>query len=175
MMLSFKSKEKEALVRCAERITQHHLPMKLVEAEYTFDGSRLTFYFAAEQRVDFRALVRDLASAFHTRIELRIANRGYLATCGMPSAKKLPHVEPLRVTAEGDGVEVVAPAEAIVEIGHLDGWGAGLYGGPSIFMPWTRGNAHERYLTIVAKGKGTLSVKVGSCRVGYRTVEVAVG
>ncbi|SRR5579884_2135543 len=71
MMLSFKSKEKEALVRCAERIQQHHLPMKLVESEYTFDGSRLTFYFTADERVDFRGLVRDLAATFRTRIELR--------------------------------------------------------------------------------------------------------
>src|SRR2546421_9330802 len=71
MMLSFKSKEKEALVKCAERVAQHALPMKLVESEYTFDGSRLTFYFTADERVDFRALVRDLAVAFRTRIELR--------------------------------------------------------------------------------------------------------
>ncbi|GCE48422.1 cell fate regulator YaaT (PSP1 superfamily) [Thermosporothrix hazakensis] len=71
MMLSFKSKEKEAMVRCAERIAQHRLPMKLVEAEYTFDGSRLTFYFTADERVDFRGLVRDLAATFRTRIELR--------------------------------------------------------------------------------------------------------
>jgi cell fate regulator YaaT (PSP1 superfamily) len=71
MMLSFKSKEKEALVRCAERIVQHNLPMKLVESEYTFDGSRLTFYFTADERVDFRGLVRDLAATFRTRIELR--------------------------------------------------------------------------------------------------------
>jgi cell fate regulator YaaT (PSP1 superfamily) len=71
MMLSFKAKEKEALVKCAERVKQHALPMKLVEAEYTFDGSRLTFYFTADERVDFRALVRDLATAFRTRIELR--------------------------------------------------------------------------------------------------------
>jgi cell fate regulator YaaT (PSP1 superfamily) len=71
MMLSFKSKEKEALVKCAERVSQHALSMKLVEAEYTFDGSRLTFYFTADERVDFRALVRDLAAAFRTRIELR--------------------------------------------------------------------------------------------------------
>ncbi len=70
-MLAFKAKEKEALRRCAERVRQHELPMKLAEAEYTYDGSRLTFYFTAEQRVDFRALVRDLASHFHTRIELR--------------------------------------------------------------------------------------------------------
>ena len=71
MMLSFKSKEKDAIVRCGERIVQHQLPMKLVEAEYTFDGSRLTFYFTAEERVDFRILVRDLAATFRTRIELR--------------------------------------------------------------------------------------------------------
>jgi len=119
-------------------------------------------------------IVRKEKAGAHTRIELRIANRGYLGTSGMPSAKKLPHVEPLRLTASGDGVKLVAPAEAIVEIGHLDGWGAGLYGGPSIFMPWTRGNEHERFVTLVAEGKGTLRVKVGSCRVGYQTVEVAV-
>ena len=71
MMLSFKSKEKEALVQCAQQVQQHNLPMKLVEAEYTFDGSRLTFYFTADERVDFRALVRDLAATFRTRIELR--------------------------------------------------------------------------------------------------------
>jgi cell fate regulator YaaT (PSP1 superfamily) len=70
-MLKYKSDEKAALRRCAERVSAHGLPMKLVEAEYTFDGGRLTFYFAAEERVDFRALVRDLASHFHTRIELR--------------------------------------------------------------------------------------------------------
>ena len=71
MMLSFKGKEKDALVQCARHVTQHQLPMKLVEAEYTFDGSRLTFYFTADERVDFRALVRDLAATFRTRIELR--------------------------------------------------------------------------------------------------------
>lgn len=71
MMLSFKAKEKEALVQCAYHVQQHSLPMKLVEAEYTFDGSRLTFYFTADERVDFRALVRDLAATFRTRIELR--------------------------------------------------------------------------------------------------------
>src|SRR5437868_5345520 len=71
VMLSFKSKEKEALVQCARHVEQHQLPMKLVEAEYTFDGSRLTFYFTADERVDFRALVRDLAATFRTRIELR--------------------------------------------------------------------------------------------------------
>lgn len=70
-LLSFKNKEKDALVQCAYHVGQHKLPMKLVDAEYTFDGSRLTFYFTADERVDFRALVRDLAATFRTRIELR--------------------------------------------------------------------------------------------------------
>lgn len=70
-MLSYKAKEKEVLVKSNSFVTQHNLPMKLVEAEYSFDGSKLTVYFTAEDRVDFRLLVRDLASAFHTRIELR--------------------------------------------------------------------------------------------------------
>ncbi|PMP76692.1 MAG: hypothetical protein C0184_12710, partial [Chloroflexus aggregans] len=61
----------EALARCAEKVKEHGLPMKLVKAEYSFDGSRLTFYFTADQRVDFRQLVRDLARTFKTRIELR--------------------------------------------------------------------------------------------------------
>ncbi|MCR4420350.1 MAG: stage 0 sporulation family protein [Clostridia bacterium] len=63
--------EKEAFAICQQKIREHGLPMKLVGAEYTFDRSRLTFYFTAEGRVDFRQLVRDLAAVFRTRIELR--------------------------------------------------------------------------------------------------------
>ncbi len=65
------SRQDELLARCAEKIQEHGLPMRLVKAEYSFDGSRLTFYFTSEKRVDFRALVRDLARTFRTRIELR--------------------------------------------------------------------------------------------------------
>ncbi len=61
----------EALAICAEKVAEHHLPMVLIKAEYNFDGSRLTFFFTSDKRVDFRALVRDLARTFHTRIELR--------------------------------------------------------------------------------------------------------
>src|SRR5690606_29260041 len=63
--------ELEALAFAAERIAARGLPMKLVNAEYTFDRSRLTFFFVAEERVDFRELVKDLASRFGVRIELR--------------------------------------------------------------------------------------------------------
>ena len=66
-----RKKEEEALVACRERIAHHKLDMKLIDAQYAFDNSKLLFYFSAEGRVDFRDLVKDLASIFHTRIELR--------------------------------------------------------------------------------------------------------
>ncbi|MEI6777357.1 MAG: regulatory iron-sulfur-containing complex subunit RicT [Chloroflexales bacterium] len=65
------TRHEDVLARCAEKIREHSLPMSLVKAEYSFDGSRLTFYFTADKRVDFRVLVRDLARTFKSRIELR--------------------------------------------------------------------------------------------------------
>ena len=65
------AKEKEALKICREKIHKHNLEMKLVDAEYAFDENRILFYFTADGRIDFRDLVKDLASVFHTRIELR--------------------------------------------------------------------------------------------------------
>ena len=66
-----RKKEKEAFSVCAEKIKKHKLEMKLVEVEYTFDGSKILFYFTADGRIDFRELVKDLATVFKTRIELR--------------------------------------------------------------------------------------------------------
>ena len=66
-----KEKEKEAFKICQEKIKKHKLEMKLVDAEYTFDNNKLLFYFTADGRIDFRELVKDLASVFRTRIELR--------------------------------------------------------------------------------------------------------
>ena len=84
-------KEKDAMGICARKIAQHGLDMKLVDAEYTFDGSKIIFYFTAEGRIDFRELVKDLASQFKMRIELRqIGVRdeakmlGGLGKCGQP-------------------------------------------------------------------------------------------
>lgn len=126
-------------------------------------------------RVTVEVVKKEKVSGDHTRVEIRVANRGYLGTYGLTSAKKLPHSEPLRLTAEGAGLKLVAPAESVVEIGHLDGWGLGLFNGASIFMPWTRGNVNEKFVTLVAQGRGKLKVRVGSCRVGFRSVEVDVG
>ena len=84
-------KEKSAQKICEEKIAKHKLEMKLVNVEYTFDNNKIIFYFTADGRVDFRALVKDLASVFRTRIELRqIGVRdeakmiGGLGICGRP-------------------------------------------------------------------------------------------
>ena len=66
-----KEKEKEAFRVCEQKIVLHSLPMNLVDVEYTFDVNKIIFYFTAEGRIDFRDLVKDLASVFRTRIELR--------------------------------------------------------------------------------------------------------
>lgn len=66
-----KEKEKEAFRICLEKIHKHKLEMKLIDTEYTFDNNKVLFYFTADGRIDFRELVKDLASVFKTRIELR--------------------------------------------------------------------------------------------------------
>ena len=86
-----KEKEEKAFAVCQEKIAQHGLDMKLVEAQYSFEGNKVIFFFTSEGRVDFRALVKDLAGAIHARIELRqIGVRdeakmlGGLGICGRP-------------------------------------------------------------------------------------------
>jgi cell fate regulator YaaT (PSP1 superfamily) len=86
-----RAKEKKAYDVCLQKISEHQLDMQLVSAEYAFDGSKILFYFTADERVDFRELVKNLASVFHTRIELRqIGVRdkakmvGGLGICGRP-------------------------------------------------------------------------------------------
>lgn len=84
-----RKKEKEAFKICLEKIRKHNLRMKLINAEYTFDNNKLLFYFTADGRIDFRELVKDLASVFRTRIELRQIGvrdetkiRGGIGICG---------------------------------------------------------------------------------------------
>lgn len=86
-----REKEKEAYQICLEKIKKHGLDMKLIDAEYTFDNNKVLFYFTADGRIDFRELVKDLASVFKTRIELRqIGVRdetkimGGIGICGRP-------------------------------------------------------------------------------------------
>ena len=86
-----REKEKEAFKICLEKIHKHGLEMKLIDAEYTFDNNKVLFYFTADGRIDFRELVKDLASVFRTRIELRQIGvrdetkiRGGIGICGRP-------------------------------------------------------------------------------------------
>ena len=78
-----KTKEKDAFKICQKKIQAHNLEMKLIDAEYTFDNNKVLFYFTADGRIDFRELVKDLASVFKTRIELRqIGVRDETKICG---------------------------------------------------------------------------------------------
>ncbi len=87
--LKNKEKEKKAFDICLEKIAKHQLQMKLIDVEYTFDNNKILFYFTADGRIDFRELVKDLASVFKTRIELRQIGvrdetklRGGIGICG---------------------------------------------------------------------------------------------
>lgn len=86
-----KAKEREAFEVCLKKIAEHKLEMKLIDVEYTFDNNKILFYFTADGRIDFRELVKDLASQFRTRIELRQIGvrdeakmQGGLGICGKP-------------------------------------------------------------------------------------------
>ena len=101
---AFEAKKPETIRVCKEKIATHNLEMKLIDCEFSFDSGKITFFFTSESRVDFRELVKDLASTFHTRIDLRqIGTRdetkylGGIAPCGrvcccagnMPEFKKV--------------------------------------------------------------------------------------
>lgn len=101
-----RAKEKDAYRICMEKITERKLEMKLVDVEYSFNGSKIVFFFTADGRVDFRELVKDLASIFKTRIELRqIGVRdeakmlGGLGSCGRPVCCQsfLPDFQPVSI------------------------------------------------------------------------------
>lgn len=101
-----KIKEKEALRICNECIKKHNLEMKLIDVEYTFDNNKIMFFFIADSRIDFRDLVKDLASIFKTRIELRqvgvrdqAKTVGGLGICGRPicCSSSMPDFQPVSI------------------------------------------------------------------------------
>lgn len=114
-----KKKVKDAFVTCAKKIHEHKLSMKLIETEYSFDRSKIIFYFTAEGRVDFRKLVKDLAKIFKARIELRqIGVRdeaklfGGYGPCGRPlcCATFLKDFEPVTIKmAKEEGLPLNPP------------------------------------------------------------------
>ena len=120
--------EKAAFELCEKRIASHKLQMKLVDAEYTLDRSKLVFYFTADNRVDFRELVKDLASQFHTRIELRqIGVRdeskmlGGLGLCGQPfcCSRFLKNFQPVSIKMAKEQGLSLNPAKISGSCGRL--------------------------------------------------------
>lgn len=121
-------KSQEALEICANKVQKHGLEMKMVDAEYTFDNSKIIFYFTADGRIDFRNLVKDLASVFKTRIELRqIGVRdeakmlGGLGGCGRPlcCATFLSEFEPVSIKMAKEQSLSLNPAKISGVCGRL--------------------------------------------------------
>ncbi len=121
-------REKEAFAFCLERIKERGMDMKLVKVEYLFDGSKAIFYFTADGRVDFRELVKDLAHAFHTRIEMRqIGVRdesgmvGGLGVCGreLCCASFLREFEPVSVKMAKEQNLALNPTKISGQCGRL--------------------------------------------------------
>jgi cell fate regulator YaaT (PSP1 superfamily) len=123
-----RSKEARAFQVCKDRIVQRDIEMKLVDCEYQLDGNRVTFYFTAEKRVDFRDLVKDLASAFRTRIELRqigvrdeAGRIGGMGTCGreLCCATWLREFEPITLKMAKDQGLSPSPSKISGACGRL--------------------------------------------------------
>jgi cell fate regulator YaaT (PSP1 superfamily) len=121
-------KEKHAIDVCQQKITEHKLEMKVIDVEYTFDGSKILFYFTADGRVDFRELVKDLASVFRTRIELRqIGVRdeakmlGGIGICGQPfcCATFLDDFQPVSIKMAKEQSLSLNPAKISGSCGRL--------------------------------------------------------
>ena len=120
-----REKEKDAYRTCKKKIAEHGLDMKLIGAEYTFDNSKLLFYFTAEGRIDFRELVKDLAGIFRTRIELRqigvrdetkLLGGRSAATRGLMSSRRSPSRWPRTRTCRSIRQRYPAPAGALCAV-----------------------------------------------------------
>ena len=110
-----------------------------------------------------------------TRVTVTVANHGYLPTFILASAKDLTHNEPLWADVSCDGCELAEPGQAHREIGHLDGWGRGLFDGSgAIYYMLTRGTTGARTVSWVVRGSGAVDLRVGSCRVGWITRRVPI-
>jgi hypothetical protein len=125
-----------------------------------------------------RVVVSELAAEAigdgQRRIEMTVDNRGYLATYVLSSAKQLPWNEPLWAEIATDGCTLVT-AERRREVGHLDGWGRGLYSGSAaIYFARSRGSTSSRKLQWVVRGSGSVTVRVGSCRTGWTDKTIAI-
>lgn len=100
-------------------------------------------------------------------VTMTVENHGYLPTYVLASSRELPWNEPLHAVVQTDGCSLLDAGHARRELGHLDGWGRGLFGNASLFYLRSRGNTGARTAEWVVRGAGSLTVRVGSCRTGW--------
>ena len=121
------------------------------------------------------ALETTALSSELTRVTVTVENQGYLPTFILSSAKALTHNEALWVDASCNGCELADPNSAHQEVGHLDGWGRGLFDGSgALYYSNTRGTTGSRTVSWVVRGRGVLNLRAGSCRVGWITRDVEI-
>jgi hypothetical protein len=109
------------------------------------------------------------------RIEITVENRGYLPTYVLSSAKKLEWSEPLVAVVETQGCSLCDPRAARAEVGHLDGWGRGKFGGTAaLYYMRSRGSTGAKTLAWAVEGSGVASIRIGSCRTGWIAERVEV-
>jgi hypothetical protein len=111
-----------------------------------------------------------------SRVEVDVVNRGYLPTHILESARNLDFNEALYIDCALDGLTLVDPGQRHLVIGHLEGWGRGLHSGQAAphFLRST-GNGHTAHASFLVRGKGRLTLRAGSCRVGFCELTIAVG
>ena len=156
-------KEKHAFEVCQQQIAAHKLEMKLVDAEYAFDNSKILFFFTADGRVDFRELVKDLAGIFRTRIELRqIGVRdeakmlGGIGSCGKPfcCAQFLPDFEPVSIKMAKEQGLSLNPTKISGSCGRLM---CCLKYEQSVYEEFLKITPKNGALVNTAEGKGTVT------------------
>lgn len=179
-LASNKLKEKEAFAVCLEKIDKHELEMKLVEVEYTFDGSKILFYFTADGRIDFRDLVKDLAAVFRTRIELRqIGVRdesktiGSIGICGrsLCCSKFLGEFAPVSIKMAKEQGLSLNPAKISGACGRLM---CCLKYEQDVYEELLRETPRQGYIVKTPDGKGTvenISLLKGLCKVSLEGKE----
>lgn len=111
-----------------------------------------------------------------TRVTVVVENHGYLPSYVLDSAKDAPFAEPVHIDVAAHGCELTDRRQAHRQLGHLDGWGKGLFDGSgALYFTRSSGNAHSAAITYVVRGRGELRLRVGACRVGWIDHTVVIG
>jgi hypothetical protein len=130
---------------------------------------------ALAPKIELDSKVIDLGGGLW-RVEVTVENRGYLGTYVLPSAKSLPWNEPLVLEARAEGCALVSAGDGRQPLGHLDGWGRGLFDGTTaLYHARSRGSTGKKTVAVMVRGRGALQLRAGACRVGWVERSVPIG